>query len=84
MSANQWVAIDTRGRTAAMSNDDRRLVDAGDGFVFDAGTEERAERIAKSANAYPRLVEALRYYINAPQMAEANARCLLRELEELA
>jgi hypothetical protein len=48
--------------------------DSGKGKVF--------EEIARRVNAYQNLVEALRYYINMPQMAEANARCVLRELGE--
>ena len=55
-----WIAIDSRGRTERMSSDERRFVDTNEGFIFDAGTQERAERIVKRDAAYPKLVEALR------------------------
>ena len=53
----EWVAIDSRGRTARMSHDERRFVDTDEGFIFDAGSQDRAEQIVRAVNAVPSAIE---------------------------
>lgn len=51
--ALQWVAVDSSGRTERMTNHERRFVDTNEGFIFDAGTQERAELIVSAMNKAP-------------------------------